>query len=236
MALFMDLVALSNGLHGSVQMDSVALFSWIGWLRHHGIFMIFCFMDKLYHSFEKVDRIKDNSNERTDIDMRAKIELIRVDNRLVHGQVGVTWVNALNIDTIVVVDDETAINVFSQKMMKTIAKASNVDIRFYSIADFMQVLRHNESNQRLFVVVRDVQTVYEMFKNGLTPQTVNIGNIHYGRGRVPFNKKMYVSEVDVDEINELIDKGFNLYYQDVPGTLDEVIDKIDFERLKKVRK
>lgn len=168
--------------------------------------------------------------------MRAKIELIRVDNRLVHGQVGVTWVNALNIDTIVVVDDETAINVFSQKMMKTIAKASNVDIRFYSIADFMQVLRHNESNQRLFVVVRDVQTVYEMFKNGLTPQTVNIGNIHYGRGKVPFNKKMYVSEVDVDEINELIDKGFNLYYQDVPGTLDEVIDKIDFERLKKVRK
>ena len=46
---------------------------------------------------------------------------------------------------------------------------------------------------------------------------------------------MYVSEVDVDEINELIDQGFNLYYQDVPGTLDEVIDKIDFERLKKVR-
>ena len=55
-------------------------------------------------------------------------------------------------------------------------------------------------------------------------------------GRVPFNKKMYVSEVDVDEINELIDQGFNLYYQDVPGTLDEVIDKIDFERLKRVRK
>ena len=37
----MDLVALSNGLHGSVQMDSVALFSWIGWLRHHGIFRVF---------------------------------------------------------------------------------------------------------------------------------------------------------------------------------------------------
>lgn len=40
MALFVDLVALSNGLHGSVQMDSVALFSWIGWLRHHGIFTL----------------------------------------------------------------------------------------------------------------------------------------------------------------------------------------------------
>lgn len=47
---------------------------------------------------------------------------------------------------------------------------------------------------------------------------------------------MYVSEVDVDEINELIDKGFNLYYQDVPGTLDEVIDKIDFDLMKKDEK
>ena len=44
MALFVDLVALSNGLHGSVQMDSVALFSWIGWLRHHGILIGFLYL------------------------------------------------------------------------------------------------------------------------------------------------------------------------------------------------
>ena len=45
MALFVDLVALSNGLHGSVQMDSVVLFSWIGWLRHHGILIIQAIME-----------------------------------------------------------------------------------------------------------------------------------------------------------------------------------------------
>ena len=48
MALFVDLVALSNGLHGSVQMDSVALFSWIGWLRHHGILTPFNASHLLY--------------------------------------------------------------------------------------------------------------------------------------------------------------------------------------------
>jgi len=46
-----DLVALSNGLHGSVQMDLVALFSWIGWLRHHGIFIMY----KLNHLLETID-------------------------------------------------------------------------------------------------------------------------------------------------------------------------------------
>ena len=37
--------------------------------------------------------------------MRARIELTRIDNRLVHGQVGLTWGSTLNIDTIVVVDN-----------------------------------------------------------------------------------------------------------------------------------
>ena len=44
----------------------------------------------------------------------SQIQLIRVDNRLVHGQVGMTWSSALNIDTIVVVDEEVVYNVFSQ--------------------------------------------------------------------------------------------------------------------------
>jgi len=45
--------------------------------------------------------------------MRAKIELTRIDNRLVHGQVGMTWGSTLNIDTIVVVDDLTAASGFA---------------------------------------------------------------------------------------------------------------------------
>ncbi len=53
MALFVDLVALSNGLHGSVQMDSVALFSWIGWLRHRGILRDF--EQKLSNDFKYFD-------------------------------------------------------------------------------------------------------------------------------------------------------------------------------------
>lgn len=168
--------------------------------------------------------------------MRAIIKLIRIDNRLVHGQVGVTWVNALNVDTIVVVDDETAMNMFSQKMMKTIAKTSNVNIRFYTVQDFMQVFQNNESHQKLFVVVRDIHTLYTLFELGLPSQKVNIGNIHYEKGRLPYNKRIYLTEEDSNELNALIQQGFYIYYQDVPGTMEEAIHHIDYERLKKVRK
>lgn len=168
--------------------------------------------------------------------MKAKVQLIRIDNRLVHGQVGVTWVNALDIDTLVVVDDETIANVFSQKMMRTIAKSSNITIRFYSVADFMDVLKTHESNQKLFVVIRTIQTLYQMYGLGLDAQTVNIGNIHYEKGRIPYKKKMYITIQDAIQINDLLMAGFNLYYQDVPGSMDEIISKIDLSRFEKVKK
>ena len=50
--------------------------------------------------------------------MRARIELTRIDNRLVHGQVGLTWGSTLNIDTIVVVDNLTAASSFAQKLIQ----------------------------------------------------------------------------------------------------------------------
>lgn len=56
--------------------------------------------------------------------MKAKIELTRIDNRLVHGQVGMTWGSTLNIDTIVVVDDLTAASGFAQKLMQSVATAA----------------------------------------------------------------------------------------------------------------
>ncbi len=168
--------------------------------------------------------------------MKAKIQLIRIDNRLVHGQVGVTWVNALDIDTLVVVDDETVMNVFSQKMMRSIAKSSNVTIRFYSVVDFMNVLRTHESKQKLFVVIRTIQTLYQMYDLGLDAQVVNIGNIHYEKGRIPYTKKMYITIQDAKQINDLLFAGFKLYYQDVPGSMEEAISKIDLARFEKVKK
>ena len=168
--------------------------------------------------------------------MKAKIQLIRIDNRLVHGQVGVTWVNALDIDTLVVVDDETVMNVFSQKMMRSIAKSSNVTIRFYSVVDFMNVLRTHESKQILFVVIRTIQTLYQMYDLGLDAQVVNIGNIHYEKGRIPYTKKMYITIQDAKQINDLLFAGFKLYYQDVPGSMEEAISKIDLARFEKVKK
>lgn len=165
--------------------------------------------------------------------MKATIKLIRVDNRLVHGQVGMSWTNSLDVDTIVVVDDVAAYESFSQKLMSTIAKAANVQIRFYDIKSFMDVILTNESTQKLFLVVKSIQTVSTLARLGLPAQKLNIGNIHYERGRLPFNKKMYLTKEDVEDLNYLNQKGYQIFYQDIPGSIVEKIDLLNFDDLKR---
>ena len=61
------------------------------------------------------------------------ILLTRIDNRLVHGQVGVTWTKTLGANLIVVADDTAAEDRIQQSLMSVTAKSSGVGIRFFTI-------------------------------------------------------------------------------------------------------
>lgn len=162
----------------------------------------------------------------------AKIVLTRVDNRLVHGQVGVTWTNSLNADTIVVVDDEVLFDRIRQRVMESVAKVANVTIRFYSVKDFIEVYFSAESNQKLFIVVKEVRIVKDLLAAKIPITQVNIGNLHYEKGKIPMNRKVYVNEQDMEALQYLVAHQAHVYYQDVPGSTIEKIDSALLDKLK----
>ncbi|MEG0273584.1 PTS sugar transporter subunit IIB [Amedibacillus sp. YH-ame10] len=167
--------------------------------------------------------------------MQAKIRLTRIDNRLVHGQVGLTWTNSLDVDTIVVINDSAATSSFAQKLMQSIARNANVAIRFYSVADFIHVFLENESNQKLFLVVQTPHEIRLLIEHGIPAHHINVGNMHYEKGRVPFNRKVYLTQQDIEDFNYMIDQGAELFYQDVPGAVVEKVGKLDYETMAKRR-
>lgn len=58
------------------------------------------------------------------------ILLTRIDNRLVHGQVGVTWTSTIGANLLIVVDDEVANDDIQQKLMGMTADTYGFGIRF----------------------------------------------------------------------------------------------------------
>lgn len=166
---------------------------------------------------------------------KSNIVLTRIDNRLVHGQVGVTWVNTIGANVIVVVDEEVTYDKIRQRLMESVARAADVEIRFYGEEEFACKYHEVASNQRLFVVVQTPAVVRKLVDLKVDITSVNVGNMHYERGKVPLSKKAYVSENDIEDFNYLMKQGVELFYQDVPGTIIEKIDILDYQSLKKRR-
>ena len=149
--------------------------------------------------------------------MGPNILLTRIDNRLVHGQVGVTWVKSLGANLLVVVDDTAAANEIEQQLMEVVAKSSGVGIRFFTIDRTIEIIHKASPNQKIFIVCKTPETVKKLVDGGVPIKEVNIGNMHFSEGKEQISKKDYVDEKDKEDIKYLESKGIDIYIQDVPG-------------------
>ncbi len=61
------------------------------------------------------------------------ILLTRIDNRLVHGQVGVTWTSTIGANLLVVVDDVVANDDIQQKLMGIVLPQKPTALAFVSL-------------------------------------------------------------------------------------------------------
>lgn len=143
--------------------------------------------------------------------------LTRIDNRLVHGQVGVTWTKTIGATMIVVCDDEVASNILQQKLMEIVAYSSGTQIRFFSVQTTIEKLKEATADQKLYLVVRNIPTVRRLVESRLPICDLNIGNLHFERGKKQLSTKVYLSEQDSQDLSYLLEQQVHIFVQDVPG-------------------
>lgn len=151
------------------------------------------------------------------------ILLTRIDNRLVHGQVGMTWTMTLHANLVVVVDDEVAKNTMQQQLMESVLETSGAEIRFFTVEKTIAIIHKASERQKIFLVCRTPETVWQLIAGGVPITEVNVGNMHFAHGKKQISKKVYVDKNDMDFLSQIKDAGVCLYIQDVPGSPKEYI-------------
>lgn len=149
--------------------------------------------------------------------MGANILLTRIDNRLVHGQVGVTWTTALGVNLLVVVDDSAASDPLQQQLMSMTAENAGVGIRFFTIEKTIQVIHKAADSQKIFLVCKTPDVVKKLLDGGVPIKELNVGNMHHSEGKKQVTKKVYVDQEDIDNLKYIAGKGVTVYLQDTPG-------------------
>ncbi|MCI1632749.1 MAG: PTS galactosamine transporter subunit IIB [Liquorilactobacillus nagelii] len=145
-----------------------------------------------------------------------QIVLTRIDNRLVHGQVGVVWTSSIGANLLLVVNDDTAQDELQQQLMAATAETSGVGIRFWTVEKTIKNIFRASPRQKIFLVVRTPQDVRRLVEGGVPIDQVNIGNMHYSEGKTQVTKYTYMDQADKDDLLFLADKGVDVYVQEVP--------------------
>lgn len=145
------------------------------------------------------------------------IQLIRIDDRLLHGQVAYSWKADLGYEAIVIVSDSAAKDEV-RKMALKMAKPENVKLAIRSTNEAIELL-NNEKLKRLkvFVVTDTIESAKKLFDGIYETPILNIGGIQKEENKEPLTSYAYVTDQDKELLNILKKSGVKIEFRLVPS-------------------
>lgn len=153
------------------------------------------------------------------------VELCRIDDRLLHGQVAVTWVGAVAPEAILIANDEAATNEMSKLALK-MAKPAGVMLAIKTVDDAIALLNNpNAKKIKIFLITRTIQDTLKLVKSTDSIHRVNIGGVKNKEGGKMIAAAVCLDDADLAALKELKTLVDSLELRMVPTESRTNIDK-----------
>ncbi|SEG57015.1 PTS N-acetylgalactosamine transporter subunit IIB [Vibrio hangzhouensis] len=142
----------------------------------------------------------------------------RIDERLLHGQIRITWGKHTEANLILVANDEAAEGpnaAFMQAGMKASA-GGEYAVRFFSIQKTIDVIHKASPQQKIFVLCNSPTDVARLVEGGVPITHCNVGNMHFHEGKQQIAKTVSVDAKDIEAFERLTAKGVACTIQNTP--------------------
>lgn len=150
------------------------------------------------------------------------VDLVRIDDRLVHGQVVEGWARALRVERLVVASDDVAAD-DTQTALYGLAVPQGVELECLGVEEAAKRWKMGAWKQgKTLLLVAGPQDVLRLLDAGAPLETVNVGGMHFREGRIQVLKAISVDEDDVKAFRRLCQEGIVMEARPLP--LDEPID------------
>ncbi len=143
--------------------------------------------------------------------------LVRIDDRLIHGQVIAVWCKHKTFTRIVIIDDQVASDAFMQQVLK-MAAPPNITVDVYGIDEATDVLSQDTVKpETTMLLMKTPETARRLFDNGLKYEALNIGGMGGGPGRKNVFKNIAMSKAEIETLKYLLGEGVAITLLTVPG-------------------
>ena len=144
------------------------------------------------------------------------VELFRIDDLLVHGQVVVGWGQPLDIQLIVLVDDELAGSEWEQEIYR-MGAPPEMTVLFETVDGAATALEsYRQDPRNAIILTSDVDTMRRLVEAAGVP-TVNLGGIHHAPGRTKRLHYIFLTPGEESALMAMAERGVEVTAQDVPA-------------------
>ncbi|KRM53223.1 PTS sugar transporter subunit IIB [Ligilactobacillus araffinosus] len=154
-------------------------------------------------------------------DGHIKFGLVRIDSRLLHGQVATAWTKSVRPDRIIVVSD----NVSKDKLRKNMiiqAAPPGVRANVIPIKKMIEVSKDPRFGAtKALVLFENPEDALKAIEGGVDIKTLNIGSMAHSEGKVAVNKVLSLDEKDVETYDKLNEMGIKFDVRKVPNDSPE---------------
>lgn len=152
---------------------------------------------------------------------------IRIDERLIHGQVLLKWLKKTGCRKLLIVDQSVADDPVIQSVL-------NMSVPDTVRAEFLTVEEGKEAIERekedVLILLRKLSAAETLVKSGISAGSINIGRLPYSKGKEKICDNVYVSEEEKEEMKRLLTRGIRIFVQMVPDSGAVNLTEAEIER------
>lgn len=144
------------------------------------------------------------------------LEFVRIDDRLIHGQVVTAWLHAYSkVSHILIIDDKTSTDQFMLKMFKLLVP-SNITIDVKNVEEGAAYMKAGLPYPTM-LIVKEPATLKRIMDQGADIPKINIGGMGMTAGRKKFFQNVSATKEEKEIFQEWIDKGVTVEVQIIPA-------------------
>lgn len=158
------------------------------------------------------------------------ITMLRIDDRLIHGQIAVLWSKQLSVSHIIVANDKVAVNDIQKASLKMAAPAG-VKCNIMPVKDAIDVVNDPRAkDMRILVIVNNTKDARTIAEQANDLQLFNVGNYGLIAEDASSKKKLgdtfYVNGADEENLKAILNTGVKSIYQLVPTKPEKAISEL----------
>ncbi len=163
---------------------------------------------------------------------KMNISLLRIDSRLIHGQVVTSWAKAVKCEAIFAVSDEVANDALRRDLLLQVAP-ENLKSYVIPVEKAIKVYHNPKyAGKNILWLVTNPADILRLIDGGVKVDKVNVGGMTYKEGNQQLSQAVTVSRADVAAFNKLLDLGVDLSLQQVASSPLDVLTKQKLNALK----